>query len=219
MMHLKQLYQLQIPHQAVHPVESLFPLGALTELLGGPGSGKSQILYTLVLPHLKRRQHVIYFDLDYHFDLFRMVQILDQNGSNVHDVLKCFTLYKCPSLESFLCTLATLEDHLLANRTALLIVDSISAFYWHDRLRLRDVTARYNDVMTRLKGITARFGLTCVVSRRSGLGRQLGVQIEVDSGGTRSIVTSSARFTFSVTKEGVRLAQSNNIVHETIYST
>ncbi|XP_064473339.1 DNA repair protein XRCC2-like [Ornithodoros turicata] len=203
---LKHGSSTEIPHQTVHRVEQLFPSGALTELTGGPGSGKSQILYTLVLPHLNRRQHVVYFDLDYHFDLFRLAQILDRNGSDVRSALKYFTLYKCPSLEAFLSTLATMEDHLLVNRTTLLVVDSISAFYWHDRLQLRDVTSRYNDVTSRLKDLTSRFGLTCVVSRRSGLGRQSGVQIDVDSDGTRSVVALSVRHVFTVTKEGVKFA-------------
>lgn len=196
----------EVPQQTVHPVEKLFEHGAVVELSGGPGSGKSELLYNLAFAHLRRRRRVTFFDLDYHFDPFRLTQIIDRNGLVPRETLRYFTLYKCSSLETFLCTLAVIEDHLVVSRPALLVVDSISAFYWHDKFRLRDVSVRYADVAARLKDLAVRFDFKCVVGRRAGGGRSSTVELRTDGDGTRTATVAGVSRAFSVSKEGVQVS-------------
>ena len=133
------------------------------ELRGEEGVGKTQLLLHLVANAiLPKSSHgvdiaglcvgVVYIDLDYHFSMIRLTSILEtriqtalsardssQDASqSVEDIVKqCLSrLYvvRCSSSSQFLITLHSLET-LLGNNPdiCLLMIDSISAFYWVDR--------------------------------------------------------------------------------------
>ena len=132
------------------------------ELCGPEGCGKTQLLLHLVVNAILPRHWrgvdiaglcvgVVYVDLDYKFNMIRLTTILetriqgalsvsggDQDPSQVEELIKqCLSrLYvvRCSSSSQFLITLHSLET-LLGNNPdiSLLVIDSVSEFYWIDR--------------------------------------------------------------------------------------
>ncbi|OCT75482.1 hypothetical protein XELAEV_18030661mg [Xenopus laevis] len=82
---------------------------------------------------------VIYIDTDYHFDMLRLVTILEHRllqdtEETVKQCLGRFFLVHCNSSVQLLLTLYSLENMFCSHPSlCLLIIDSISAFYWIDR--------------------------------------------------------------------------------------
>jgi DNA-repair protein XRCC2 len=133
------------------------------ELYGDDGSGKTQILLHLIanciLPQKwkgasleGRGVGVIFVDTDYHFSLLRLVEILEERITScflqqglpmpsvaarqtfIKSCLSRLTLAKCNSTEELLDTMRSF-DKILCNRTdiCVMMIDSISAFYWQDK--------------------------------------------------------------------------------------
>lgn len=82
---------------------------------------------------------VIYIDTDHHFDMLRLVTILERrlaqsNEEMVKECLSRFFLVCCNSSVQLLLTLYSLENMFCSHPTlCLLIIDSLSSFYWIDR--------------------------------------------------------------------------------------
>ncbi|XP_030054273.1 DNA repair protein XRCC2 isoform X2 [Microcaecilia unicolor] len=82
---------------------------------------------------------VIFIDMDYHFDMLRLVTILERRLSQsteeiVKQCLSRLFLVYCSSSIQLLLTLHSLESMICSHPSlCLLILDSISAFYWIDR--------------------------------------------------------------------------------------
>ncbi|CAK6981067.1 DNA repair protein XRCC2 [Scomber scombrus] len=120
---------------------------------GGPDHGKTELLYHLlcrcVLPVASGglEVDVVFVDTDYSLDMFRLVSILDsrlnaspaEGGSGpdeavLRSCLSRLLVVHCSSSSQLLLTLHFLETTVSSRPgMALLLIDSISAFYWLDR--------------------------------------------------------------------------------------
>ena len=118
--------------------------GDVAEFVGEQSTGKSLLMQDLMITCLIPELHggcgcgVIYFDLDYHFDLLRLVAIIEQKtGASEEDIklwLKNFNLLHCDSLEQVVITLHSLEPFITNSKVpfGMIILDSISSFFWID---------------------------------------------------------------------------------------
>ncbi|XP_069576331.1 DNA repair protein XRCC2 isoform X2 [Brachyistius frenatus] len=129
--------------------------GEVVELYGTEGTGKTELLYHLlcrcVLPEAASglEVDVVFVDTDYSLDMFRLVSILDSrltaapptslslaepNEAALRSCLSRLLVVHCSSSSQLLLTLHFLETSLSSRPgLALLLLDSISAFYWLDR--------------------------------------------------------------------------------------
>ncbi|XP_030254060.1 DNA repair protein XRCC2 [Sparus aurata] len=129
--------------------------GEVVELYGPEGTGKTELLYHLlcrcVLPVASGglEVDVVFVDTDYSLDMLRLVSILDSRlnaarstgspsaGSDEALLRHCLSrllVVHCSSSSQLLLTLHFLETSLSSRPgLALLLIDSISAFYWQDR--------------------------------------------------------------------------------------
>uniref|UniRef100_A0A3Q0S3G4 RecA family profile 1 domain-containing protein n=1 Tax=Amphilophus citrinellus TaxID=61819 RepID=A0A3Q0S3G4_AMPCI len=124
--------------------------GEVVELFGLEGTGKTELLYHLlcrcVLPEAAGglEVDVVFVDTDYSLDMLRLVSILDTLSSSpslfgpaevaLRSCLSRLLVVQCSSSSQLLLTLHFLETTLSSRPTlALLLIDSISAFYWLDR--------------------------------------------------------------------------------------
>ncbi|XP_061164009.1 DNA repair protein XRCC2-like [Saccostrea echinata] len=133
------------------------------ELYGPEGTGKTEILLNIVahtilpkswksVPLNGKDASVIFIDNDYKFSILRLVALmesrinmilknLDQHEHTTNDVemliQKCLSrlsLIRCSSSAELLVTLYSLEQTILSNpNLAVIMIDSISAFYWIDK--------------------------------------------------------------------------------------
>ncbi|KAL0618515.1 DNA repair protein XRCC2 [Plecturocebus cupreus] len=120
--------------------------GDILEFHGPEGTGKTEMLYHLtarcILPKAEGglEVEVVFIDTDYHFDMLRLVTILEHRLSqSSEEMIKCclgrlFLVY-CSSSTHLLLTLYSLESMFCSRPSlCLLILDSLSAFYWIDRV-------------------------------------------------------------------------------------
>ncbi|KAG9476408.1 hypothetical protein GDO78_003125 [Eleutherodactylus coqui] len=119
--------------------------GDIVEFHGPEGSGKTEMFCHLIsrciLPVVDGglQVEVVYLDTDYHFDMLRLVTILEHrlSQSDEETVKRClgrFFLVHCSSSIQLLLTLHSLENMFCTRPSlCLLIIDSLSAFYWIDR--------------------------------------------------------------------------------------
>uniref|UniRef100_UPI00398EB979 DNA repair protein XRCC2 n=1 Tax=Pristiophorus japonicus TaxID=55135 RepID=UPI00398EB979 len=120
--------------------------GDTVEFHGPEGAGKTEMLYHLmascILPESTGglQVEVVFIDTDYHFDMLRLVTILEHRlaQSTEETVKQCLAhlfLVHCSSSTQLLLLLHSLEGMVCSHPAlCLLIVDSMSAFYWIDRL-------------------------------------------------------------------------------------
>nr|XP_038963983.1 DNA repair protein XRCC2 isoform X1 [Rattus norvegicus] len=120
--------------------------GDILEFHGPEGTGKTEMLYHLtarcILPKSEGglQIEVLFIDTDYHFDMLRLVTVLEHrlSQSSEEAIKLClgrlFLAY-CSSSMQLLLTLYSLEALLCSHPSlCLLIVDSMSSFYWIDRV-------------------------------------------------------------------------------------
>ncbi|XP_034021218.1 DNA repair protein XRCC2 [Thalassophryne amazonica] len=129
--------------------------GEVVELFGAEGTGKTELLYHLlcrcVLPTAAGglEVDVVFVDTDYSLDMLRVVSILDHrlnaalltsSSSGVveeavlRSCLSRLLVVHCSSSAELLLTLHFLETSFSSRPSlAVLLIDSISAFYWLDR--------------------------------------------------------------------------------------
>ncbi|CAJ1081584.1 DNA repair protein XRCC2 [Xyrichtys novacula] len=129
--------------------------GEVVELYGPEGTGKTELLYHLlcrcVLPVASGglEVDVVFVDTDYSLDMLRLVSILDNRLSAARSAgspsaaadeavlrscLSRLLVVHCSSSSQLLLTLHFLETTLTSRPgLALLLIDSINAFYWLDR--------------------------------------------------------------------------------------
>ncbi|XP_035924956.1 DNA repair protein XRCC2 [Halichoerus grypus] len=120
--------------------------GDILEFHGPEGTGKTEMLYHLtarcILPKSEGglEVEVLFIDTDYHFDMLRLVTILEHRLSqSSEEMVKCclgrLLLVNCSSNTQLLLTLYSLETVVCSRPSlCLLILDSLSAFYWIDRV-------------------------------------------------------------------------------------
>ncbi|XP_077365322.1 DNA repair protein XRCC2 [Festucalex cinctus] len=147
--------------KSLHDIEPrIFPQdaqsgpGAVVELFGLEGTGKTELLYHFlcraVLPNDAGglQLDVLFIDTDRTLDMLRLVSILDaklagaagssssprQQEARVRACLSRLLVAHCSASQQLLVTLHTLEDRLASQPSlALILLDSASAFYWSDR--------------------------------------------------------------------------------------
>ncbi|XP_015688016.1 DNA repair protein XRCC2 [Protobothrops mucrosquamatus] len=127
--------------------EEGYPIyGDVVEFHGAEGTGKTEMLYHLIARCILPKSRgglevgVLFIDTDFHFDMLRLLTILEYRLSSqgteatIKHFLERFLLINCHSSSQLLLSLYSLESMFsLHPSLSLLIIDSISAFYWIDR--------------------------------------------------------------------------------------
>ncbi|KAG9276776.1 DNA repair protein XRCC2 [Astyanax mexicanus] len=142
--------------QHIFPEDGGPAQGDVVEFHGVEGSGKTEMLYHLLTHCILPKDsgglevEVVFVDTDYHFDMLRLVSILetrltgaaDENAdgseSETEEAVRCclrrLSVIHCSSSVQLLLTLHYLEGTICSRPSlCLLVIDSISAFYWMDR--------------------------------------------------------------------------------------
>ncbi|XP_028288318.1 DNA repair protein XRCC2 [Parambassis ranga] len=168
--------------------------GEVVELYGAEGTGKTELLYHLlcrcVLPEEAGglEVDVVFVDTDYTLDMLRLVSILDSrlnaallssNEAVLHSCLSRLLVVHCSSSSQLLLTLHFLENSFSSRPSlALLLIDSISAFYWLDRCEGGASITRQEEKLSKCAELLGRLlrdyritvFATCHVIRRSHSG-------------------------------------------------
>ena len=174
---------------AAVPALTLHP--GLTELVGPAGVGKTQCCFTLAVEAYVRANrlleaaavpaaavpagHVIYVDTESTFSPPRLVEIaqsrfpqLFSSPSAVTSLLSNVLVYHAPSSAALMSTLMALEEPIITQSVALLILDSIASPVRHEFGR--DAIAARQSFLSRaagqLKELSDRFHLPCVVTNQ-----------------------------------------------------
>lgn len=170
--------------------------GDVVELFGTEGTGKTELLYHLlcrcVLPEAAGglQVDVVFVDTDYSLDMLRLVSILDSrlnaafssmsgqlNEEVLSSCLSRLLVVHCSSSSQLLLTLHFLETSLLSRPgLSLLIIDSISAFYWLDRSEGGASVTKQEEKLTKCSELLGRLlrdyrvtvFTSCHAIRRSG---------------------------------------------------
>ncbi|CAF96327.1 unnamed protein product, partial [Tetraodon nigroviridis] len=147
--------------------------GDVVELHGPAGTGKTELLYHLlcrcVMPAAAGglEVEVMFVDTDYSLDMLRLVSILDRRltgspGSpsteaSLRSCLSRLLVVHCSSSSQLLLTLHLLETSLSSRPgLALLLIDSISAFYWLDRSEGGASIAKQEEKLSKCSHLLAR---------------------------------------------------------------
>ncbi|TWW70564.1 DNA repair protein XRCC2 X-ray repair cross-complementing protein 2 [Takifugu flavidus] len=152
--------------------------GDVVELHGPEGTGKTELLYHLlcrcVMPTAAGglEVEVIFVDTDYSLDMLRLVSILDRRLSEAHSsgaasaaapelalrsCLSRLLVVHCSSSSQLVLTLHLLETSFLSRPgLALLLIDSISAFYWLDRSEGGGSTTKQEEKLSKCSLLLAR---------------------------------------------------------------
>uniref|UniRef100_A0A3B3I6V5 RecA family profile 1 domain-containing protein n=1 Tax=Oryzias latipes TaxID=8090 RepID=A0A3B3I6V5_ORYLA len=172
--------------------------GEVVELCGAEGTGKTELLYHLlcrcVLPEAAGGLEVdaLFVDTDYSLDMLRLVSILDSRlSSALRSSLSRLLVVHCSSSSQLLLTLHYLETTLNSRPSlALLLIDSISAFYWLDRCEGGASISRQEEKLSKCAELLGRLlrdykftiFATCHTIRRScsGLAASRSSTLEAD---------------------------------------
>ncbi|XP_024135344.1 DNA repair protein XRCC2 isoform X2 [Oryzias melastigma] len=166
--------------------------GEVVELYGAEGTGKTELLYHLlcrcVLPEAAGglEVDVLFVDTDYSLDMLRLVSILDSRLTSagleeaaLRSSLSRLLVVHCSSSSQLLLTLHYLETTLNSRPSlALLLIDSISAFYWLDRCEGGASISRQEEKLSKCAELLGRLlrdykftiFATCHTIRRSSSG-------------------------------------------------
>uniref|UniRef100_A0A3B3CWK5 RecA family profile 1 domain-containing protein n=1 Tax=Oryzias melastigma TaxID=30732 RepID=A0A3B3CWK5_ORYME len=151
--------------------------GEVVELYGAEGTGKTELLYHLlcrcVLPEAAGglEVDVLFVDTDYSLDMLRLVTLRSS--------LSRLLVVHCSSSSQLLLTLHYLETTLNSRPSlALLLIDSISAFYWLDRCEGGASISRQEEKLSKCAELLGRLlrdykftiFATCHTIRRSSSG-------------------------------------------------
>ncbi|GFQ89626.1 rad51 domain-containing protein [Trichonephila clavata] len=160
----------------------------IVEISGGPGSGKTELLYHLIicciLPEIPWRdiqlvglnKRVTFIDNDLHFNLFRLIKILEKRirfqlslenctvsrsemSSFIDDRLKLLDIYKCSNCDEFINILRYIE--IVPNQKILLIVDGVTSFYWSSKLRMAHPSSKIPDVFSIITSLVKNISKSC----------------------------------------------------------
>ncbi|XP_076352266.1 X-ray repair cross complementing 2 [Tachypleus tridentatus] len=125
----------------------------VVEISGKSGAGKSELFYHFIVwcilpPSWQGTElgglsaGVVLVDTDHHFNLLRLVTVLEKTKKVtifIQECLQMLTVVRCWNSEQLLLTLHSLDSVIGSNANiSLLLIDSVSAFYWLDRMNLMD---------------------------------------------------------------------------------
>lgn len=153
-------------------------VGALTEIVGVPGIGKTQLcigccVYTLVMQHSAGAQGtVIYIDTELKFDASRAVEIAgaafpqlfpatDLNFTEysglMRSLLDAIQVYRPTSCAELLQLIETLQSSIIENKCRLIVIDSVAALVRRERLNEDDKET----YLVRQSNLLKRLAETC----------------------------------------------------------
>lgn len=165
---------------------TLFPDGGplpsqLVEITGEPNVGKTIMIMDLIakclLPTIYggKGSGAIIVNTDHHFHLFRLISIMEyyikafekshscKSHENVIDnSLSNLLILNCYNSDQLMVTFMNVENIILRNANiSLVALDSISAYYWMDRLS-SDISfnAYFSQIIATLHAIAKRFNVT-----------------------------------------------------------
>lgn len=168
----------------------IFPHGPfpsqIIEITGAEGTGKTLLVTDFLARCLLPKSHVdnqlpgrncgaLIINTNHHFDLFKLAELLQHhiktncktlNSNTIQDIikesLKNLTVINCYTNEQFQAALLNLESLILQQTNiGLLIVDTIAAFYWLERIHSNlSYNAYYTAIINSLKSLTAKFAIT-----------------------------------------------------------
>ncbi|RDD46090.1 DNA repair protein XRCC2 [Trichoplax sp. H2] len=135
--------------------------GDVVEFYGSEGCGKTEMLLHLMIKCIMpdnfrgiamngRSMSVVYIDCDYHFNLLRLMSILEQRyckacqGSNatmvkhseefIRKCLERFYIIRCDTIHQLITSLHLLEYSISSNPDiGIMLIDGIGSFYWQDK--------------------------------------------------------------------------------------
>ena len=153
------------------------------ELFGDEGTGKTEILLN-ILTSCIQTQCVIFIDTDCHFPMLRLVQIIEHrlftNDSHsicvedrekrIKDCLSRLYYFRCHSSIQLVATVESLKTMLTRKpEICCLMIDSISAFYWQDKLILGETPSNQEQhqrkLVDALKCLIASYNLAVFATR------------------------------------------------------
>lgn len=205
--------------------------GDVVEFIGEQSTGKSSLIQDLLITCLIPETlggcgcGVIYFDLDYHFDLLKLVSVIEQKtAASEEDIklwLKSFYLLHCDSLEQVVITLHSLESCIANSKTpfGMIVLDSISSFFWIDAKNNETTFKREENlrkVVNVLKSLKEQYRLTILAS----------TQCLMHPDSASSISTNFKTFLCRQWQDFVKyqfflsfkLVQNSNLSHNKVYS-
>jgi DNA-repair protein XRCC2 len=196
--------------------------GDVVELFGDEGTAKTEMLLN-ILTSCIQTQCVIFIDTDCHFPMLRLVQIIeyhlfssdsqdisaDNREKRIKDCLSRLYYFRCHSSIELVATLESLHA-MLARKPEIccLMIDSISAFYWQDKLILGETpnSQEYHQrkVVDAIKDLIASYSLAVFATR----GMFVGASGRNRDDPTCSFLSSQwqklVRYRFMLTREGAK---------------
>jgi RAD51-like protein 1 len=140
---------------------------ALTECVGPPGVGKTQLCYTLCASVAAGGHGVVYLDTESAFNAERLIEVASaMHGGDVADVAERVVVYACDSCDAISRVLSALDDDMIERDVRLLVVDSIASVVRREgdadthRLRHNSVAA----IASRLKFLAETFDVPVVAT-------------------------------------------------------
>ncbi|KAJ2453338.1 hypothetical protein EV183_002293 [Coemansia sp. RSA 2336] len=103
------------------------------ELVGLPGSGKTQALYHICATVSTTSTHILYFNVDGKLDLRKLSQAIDRHSSK--EALKRIHVFSPHSTVELVASLAMAPKYARERQisTSIIVVDSVGGNYWMDR--------------------------------------------------------------------------------------
>lgn len=160
--------------------------GQIIEITGDEATGKTllatDLLARCLLPKTYKETRLpgkdcgaLFINTNHHFDVFKLAEVLqhyirsscrslksDAIQGIIKESLKNLTVINCYTNEQFQATLLNLESIVLQETNiSLLIVDTVAAFYWIQRIHSSvSYSAHYSLIINSLKNLASKFGIT-----------------------------------------------------------
>lgn len=166
--------------------------GEIIEITGEEGTGKTLLATDLLARCLLLKSYkeiqlpgkecgALFVNTNHHFDVFKLAEILQhyiksscttlKSNTTVQEIIKAslknLFVINCYTNEQFQATLLNLESLILKEvNISLLIVDSVAAFYWIERIhKTLSFNAYYVSIINTLKNLASKFCITVVYTK------------------------------------------------------
>ncbi|KAM6953836.1 DNA repair protein XRCC2 [Aplochiton taeniatus] len=188
--------------------------GEVVELHGLEGSGKTALLYHLVCRCVLPQRcgglelQAVFIDTDHHFDMLRLVTILenrlahyaqgdaDSSEEEVRECLSRLLVVHCSSSSQLLLSLHYLETSFCSRPAlSLLLLDSISAFYWMDRCGGGESQAKQEGTLRKFSELLSRllrdYGITVFATSHAIMRNYASDTVDASSSSSSSSFSSA----------------------------
>lgn len=170
----------------------------VVEISGGPSSGKTLLFTHFIMKTILPKDYrsiyiggqqaaVVLLNTDHHFQIFKLVTLMEMFLVNctssdnkiklelneietlIKDSLRNLFIFNCNSSTELSVTIISLENLLLGNTNiSLILLDSISAYYWQDSLgahKTKRMDLYCNDIRKQLSKYLSDFGIVIMYTR------------------------------------------------------